>query len=76
MAGITGVPTSLSVPADSYQFGKIVIDSVAYDKDLIILGDTVHPDWWLKQGHSLGVERFNKLTGQGVSVAAALHLTC
>ena len=41
---------------DSYQFGKIVIDGVTYSSDLIILGDTVQPDWWRKQGHSLAVE--------------------
>jgi hypothetical protein len=38
---------------DSYQFGKIVIDGKSYTSDLIILGDTVLPDWWRQQGHSL-----------------------
>lgn len=38
---------------DSYQFGKIVIDGVDYSSDCIILGDTVHSNWWRKQGHSL-----------------------
>ena len=38
---------------DSYQFGKIVIEGVDYNSDLIILGDTVHSDWCRKQGHSL-----------------------
>ncbi|MHC4623551.1 MAG: Mth938-like domain-containing protein [Planctomycetota bacterium] len=41
---------------DSYQFGRIVVDGVPYDSDLIILADTVCPDWWRKQGHSLAVE--------------------
>ena len=41
---------------DSYQFGKIVIDGVGYNSDLILLGDTVQSDWWRKQGHSLAAE--------------------
>jgi hypothetical protein len=41
---------------DSYQFGKIVIDGVDYNNDLILLGDTVQSDWWRKQGHSLAAE--------------------
>ncbi|MHC4657529.1 MAG: MTH938/NDUFAF3 family protein [Planctomycetota bacterium] len=41
---------------DSYQFGKIVIDSVDYTSDLIILGDEVQSDWWRKQGHSLATD--------------------
>jgi hypothetical protein len=41
---------------DSYQFGKIVIDGKSYTGDLIVIGDTVRPDWWRKQGHSLAVE--------------------
>lgn len=41
---------------DSYQFGKIVIDGKSYTSDLIILGDTVQPDWWREQGHSLTAE--------------------
>ncbi|MHC4477917.1 MAG: Mth938-like domain-containing protein [Planctomycetota bacterium] len=111
---------------DSYQFGKIVVDGQVYSSDLILVGGTVRPNWWRKQGHSLAVEdlevviegkpailvvgcgasgimkvpeqtrqvleadgialealntdkaveRFNELTGQGASVAAALHLTC
>ena len=41
---------------DSYQFGKIVIDGTAYNSDIIILGDSVQPDWWRRQGHSLSAE--------------------
>lgn len=41
---------------DSYQFGKIVIDGKAYDKDCLIVGDCVHANWWRKQGHVLAVE--------------------
>ena len=41
---------------DSYQFGKIVIDGTAYNSDCLILGDSVQPNWWRKQGHLLAVE--------------------
>ena len=41
---------------DSYQFGKIVIDGMAYNSDCLILGDSVQPNWWRKQGHLLAVE--------------------
>ena len=41
---------------DSYQFGKIVIDGKAYSSDCIILGDSVKPNWWRKEGHLLSAE--------------------
>lgn len=41
---------------DSYQFGKIVIDGVAYSSDCLILGGTVQPNWWRKNGHLLSAE--------------------
>jgi hypothetical protein len=44
------------VQIDSYQFGKIVVEGVAYGSDIIILSDSVHPNWWRKQGHSLSAE--------------------
>jgi hypothetical protein len=50
------VSASLSMHIDSYQFGKIVIDGVAYSGDCLILGDSVQPNWWRKQGHLLSAE--------------------
>jgi hypothetical protein len=41
---------------DSYQFGRIVIDGTAYNSDCLILGGSVRPGWWRKQGHLLTVE--------------------
>ena len=41
---------------DSYQFSKIVIDGVDYNKDVIILDGAVHANWWRKQGHLLSAE--------------------
>ena len=34
-------------------FGRITIDGVDYDQDVIIHAGQVHPDWWRKKGHSL-----------------------
>ncbi|MBN2594687.1 MAG: Mth938-like domain-containing protein, partial [Sedimentisphaerales bacterium] len=41
---------------DSYQFGKIVIDGTAYNSDCLIIGGSVRPNWWRKQGHLLTPE--------------------
>jgi len=41
---------------DSYQFGKIVIDGVAYNSDCLIIGSSIQPNWWRKQGHLLQPE--------------------
>lgn len=41
---------------DSYEFGRIVVDGVDYDSDVIILGDAVQDNWWRVRGHSLAVE--------------------
>jgi len=41
---------------DSYQFGKIVIDGVDYNKDVIIIDGAVHANWWRKRGHLLSAE--------------------
>jgi len=46
----------VAVHIDSYQFGKIVIDGVSYNSDIIILAGTVQSGWWRKQGHSLAIE--------------------
>jgi hypothetical protein len=41
---------------DSYEFGRIVVDAVAYNNDCLILGSGVRPNWWRKQGHTLSIE--------------------
>ncbi len=41
---------------DSYKFGKIVIDGVNYNKDIIILDGAVQANWWRKRGHLLSAE--------------------
>ena len=41
---------------DSYQFGKIVIDGIAYGSDCLILGGLVRANWRRKRGHMLSPE--------------------
>jgi hypothetical protein len=38
---------------NGYQFGRIVIENIAYSSDVIILTGAVEDSWWRKQGHSL-----------------------
>jgi len=45
-----------TIHIDSYQFGKIVIDGVGYNSDIIILAGIVESGWWRKQGHLLAIE--------------------
>ncbi len=41
---------------DSYEFGKIVIDSKKYTSDVIIYLDKIDSSWWRKTSHQLSVE--------------------
>ena len=46
----------ITVPhIDSYQFGKIIIDSSVYTKDVILLPTRIISGWWRKEGHLLQV---------------------
>jgi hypothetical protein len=39
---------------DSYEFGRIVVDSKTFTSDVIIYPGRVKSDWWRKEGHELG----------------------
>ena len=41
---------------DEYRFGRIVIDGVSYNKDVLIFPDRVQPNWWRVEGHALSIE--------------------
>jgi hypothetical protein len=41
---------------EEYRFGRIVIDGQVYVKDVIILPDRIHPNWWRADGHRLAYE--------------------
>jgi len=53
---------------DSYQFGKIVIDGVSYNSDVIILSDSVQSNWLRRQGHSLAAEDLKTVIAEAPSV--------
>ena len=53
---------------DSYQFGEIIINGVSYNSDIIILGNSVHSNWWRKQGHSLSAEDVESIIAAKPSV--------
>jgi hypothetical protein len=38
---------------ESYSFGQIVIDKVAYKNDVIVFPDRIQAEWWRKEGHKL-----------------------
>jgi hypothetical protein len=38
---------------DSFRFGQVVIDGMAYSRDVIILPQRILPDWWRQEGHIL-----------------------
>lgn len=40
---------------ESYLFGKMTVDGVVFDSDLIIFPERVKSRWWRAQGHYLQV---------------------
>jgi hypothetical protein len=38
------------------RFGRLTIDGVSYDRDVIIHNGRVYPDWYRKKGHSLSMD--------------------
>jgi hypothetical protein len=38
---------------EAYDFGRIIIHSVTYTSDLVILGKRIEKNWWRKEGHVL-----------------------
>jgi len=38
---------------EHYDFGRIVIDEVSFNKDVILLPDRIISNWWRKEGHRL-----------------------
>jgi hypothetical protein len=41
---------------DSYEFGRLVVDGVVHEADVIIFPERVEGGWWRKEGHRLRVE--------------------
>lgn len=38
---------------EHYEFGKMIINSQTYTKDLILYPDRIDSEWWRKAGHQL-----------------------
>ncbi len=41
---------------EKYGFGSMVVGGQTYKSDLKIIGDSVIPNWWRKEGHKLREE--------------------
>ncbi len=41
---------------ESYNFGKIIINSKEYNSDIIIYKDSIDDKWWRREGHNLRIE--------------------
>jgi hypothetical protein len=52
----------------SFRFGRIIVDGAAYNKDLIILPDTVLPSWWRVEGHTLSLNDLQPVLDAGPEV--------
>jgi hypothetical protein len=44
------------VKLSGYHHGHIEVDGVEERRDLIIVGETVHRDWWRQKGHLLRLD--------------------
>ncbi|MDX1776113.1 MAG: MTH938/NDUFAF3 family protein [Desulfobulbales bacterium] len=54
---------------ESYVFGKMVIDGVSYNKDVIIFPDgSILSPWWRKKGHILAKEDLVELIETGPDI--------
>ncbi len=47
---------SSSPEIQALRFGRIVIDDVAFNRDVIIFPDRVRSNWWRRAGHNLAIE--------------------
>ena len=41
---------------ESYNFGKIIINSKEYNSDIIIYKNNIDDKWWRKEGHNLCID--------------------
>jgi hypothetical protein len=49
------------VNIEAYVYGSMTIDGKVYKKDLVIFPDRLDPEWWRKEGHSLGAEDLDEV---------------
>jgi hypothetical protein len=46
---------------ESYNFGKIVINSEEYHSDIIIYKNNIYDKWWRKEGHNLCIDDIREI---------------
>jgi len=46
---------------ESYNFGKIIINSKEYHSDIIIYKNSIDDKWWRKESHNLCIEDIKKI---------------
>jgi hypothetical protein len=49
---------------EDYSFGRLVVDGEEQTRDLIVLPDRVHTNWWRREGHSLAMDDFSEVDGE------------
>jgi hypothetical protein len=46
---------------ESYNFGKIIINSEEYHSDIIIYKNNIDDKWWRKEGHNLCIDDLKEI---------------
>lgn len=46
---------------ESYNFGKIIINSEEYHSDIIIYKNSIDDKWWRKEGHNLCINDIKEI---------------
>jgi len=46
---------------ESYNFGKIIINSKEYNSDIIIYKKSIDDKWWRRESHNLRIEDIKKI---------------
>ena len=46
---------------ESYNFGKIIINSKEYNSDIIIYKNSIDDKWWRRKSHNLFIEDIKKI---------------
>ena len=46
---------------ESYNFGKIIINSKEYNSDIIIYKESIDDKWWRRESHNLRIEDIKKI---------------
>ena len=46
---------------ESYNFGKIIINSAEYHSDIIIYKNSIDDKWWRKEGHNLCIDDIKEI---------------